>query len=120
MNTNGSGTSVATIGDVNESRPMVGVTGGSRRTMNVVETVRTSISGSPSVRKNLNTACAFTVNCTNDPHGADGLTVPVQLQLLPLGNVPATSWPPGPNRTFMLLPVSVQFAGVVNEMFPRN
>src|SRR5262245_51444512 len=120
VNMKSAGTCEATIGEANGARPIVGAIGGSSRTMNVVETVRVWISGSLGVRKNRKVARAVSVSCTNEPHGADGLTVPVHCQLLPLGNAPATSWPPGPNCTLMLLEMRLQVDGVENEMLPRN
>src|SRR5262245_47305173 len=73
-NMNSTGTCGATIGDANGPRLIVGAIGGMSRTMNVVETVRVWISGSLGVRKNLKVARAVSVSCTNDPHGAEGLT----------------------------------------------
>src|SRR5687767_1872810 len=113
------GTWPATIGEVNGASPIVGAIGGNSRTMKVVETFKVVTTG-VRICKNLKDAFAFSVSCTKDPHGADGLTVPVHCQLLPLGNVPATSWPPGPNWTLMFLLISVQFEGVENEIFPRS
>src|SRR5215207_8858857 len=115
-NMKSTGTCAATIGDVTGLRLIAGAIGGMSRTMNVVETVSTWKSGSPFVRRNLKVARAFRVSCTNDPHGVDGLTVPVHCQLVPLGKVPATSGAPGPNCTLMLLLMFVQVAGANHEM----
>ncbi len=69
---------------------------------------------------NLNEAFALNVSCTNDPHGVEGLTVPVHCQLLPLVKAPATSCPPGPNCTLTFLLMFVQVAGTDHEMLPRS
>ena len=120
VNTNGTGTCAATIGEVNGAE----VHGRRDRREQPHHERGRDVQGLDDLLQRPGrtgtTRCAFTVSCTIDPHGVAGLTVPVHCQLLPLGNVPATSWPPGPNCTLMLLLISVQFAGVENEMLPRN
>src|SRR5262245_34165065 len=118
VNRKSNGTCGATIGDGNTPSPIAGAIGGMSRTMNVVEAGRVTeigISG-PWLKE----ALALSDTCTNDPHGVDELIVPVHCQLVSLVKVPATTWPPGPNCTVMLLPVFLQLDGTDHEMLPRS
>src|SRR5262245_246250 len=116
-NMKSTGTCGVTIGDANGARPIAGAIGGMSRTMKVVEagTVLTIRVGN---RMTSNDALAFTVSCTNCPHGVLGLIVPVHCQLVSLVNVAATTCPPGPNCTVTFLLMSCP--GADHEMFPRN